>query len=91
MLKDTGYGVVAPDLLGYCNTDRLEELEAYSMKRMRGYMVDFPEKEGLEKVVGVAHDWGLGFWRVSLPTIPNASSVRSLSVLAISSLGSFMI
>lgn len=60
MLKDAGYGVVAPDLLGYGDTDKPEELEAYSMKRMSGHMAELLKKEGLEKVVGVAHDWGSG-------------------------------
>ncbi|KAK0512524.1 hypothetical protein JMJ35_004541 [Cladonia borealis] len=60
MLKDAGYGVVAPDLLGYGDTDKPEELEAYSMKRMSGHMAELLKKEGLGKVVGVAHDWGSG-------------------------------
>lgn len=60
MLKDAGYGVVAPDLLGYGDTDKPEELEAYSMKRMSGHMAELLKREGLEKVVGVAHDWGSG-------------------------------
>ena len=56
MLKDAGYGVVAPDLLGYGDTDKPEVLEAYSMKRMSGHIAELLKKEGLEKVVGVAHD-----------------------------------
>ena len=56
-LKNAGYGVVAPDLLGYGGTDKPEELGAYTMKRMSGHVKEILQKEGLEKVVGVAHDW----------------------------------
>ena len=56
-LKKAGYGVVAPDLLGYGDTDKPEELEAYSMKRMSGHMAEILQKVGLQKVIGVAHDW----------------------------------
>ena len=52
--------VVAPDLLGYGDIDKSEELEAYSMKRMSGHIAELLKKEGLGKVVGVAHDWGSG-------------------------------
>ena len=55
--KKAGYGVVAPDLLGYGDTDKPEELEAYSMKRMSGHMAEILQKVGLQKVIGVAHDW----------------------------------
>lgn len=56
-LKEAGYGVVAPDLLGYGNTDKPEELEAYSMKRMSGHVAEILHIAGLQKVIGVAHDW----------------------------------
>ena len=56
-LKEAGYGVLAPDLLGYGDTDKPDELKAYSMKRMSGHMVEILQAKGLELVVGVAHDW----------------------------------
>jgi len=59
-LSDAGYGVLAPDLLGYGDTDKPEPLEAYAMKRMSGHLAEILQKEGLGKVVGVAHDWGCG-------------------------------
>lgn len=51
-LREAGCGVMAPDLLGYCDTDKPEELEAYAMKRMSGHVVGILEREGLGKVVG---------------------------------------
>ena len=56
-LKEAGYGVLAPDLLGYGDTDKPDELEAYSIKRMSGHMIEILQAKGLELVVGVAHDW----------------------------------
>ena len=56
-LQQAGFGVVAPDLLGYGDTDKPEELEAYAMKRMSGHMVELLQKIGTDKVIGVAHDW----------------------------------
>jgi len=56
-LKSAGYGVVAPDLLGYGDTDKPVELEKYALKVMCTHIVEILDKEGLEKVVGVSHDW----------------------------------
>ena len=56
-LTEAGYGVLAPDLLGYGDTDKPEELEAYSMKRMSNHVAEILQKEGLQKVIGVGHDW----------------------------------
>lgn len=56
-LENAGYGVLAPDLLGYGDTDKPTELEAYSMKRMCSHVVEILQGKGLQKVVGVAHDW----------------------------------
>ncbi|KAI9690116.1 MAG: hypothetical protein M1822_009077 [Bathelium mastoideum] len=35
-LSEAGYGILAPDLLGYGDTDKPKELQAYSMKKMSG-------------------------------------------------------
>ena len=56
-LKEAGYGVLAPDLLGYGDTDKPNELEAYSMKIMAGHVIGILQAKGLELVVAVAHDW----------------------------------
>ncbi|KAF4465983.1 epoxide hydrolase 2 [Fusarium albosuccineum] len=53
-----GYGIVAPDLLGYGDSDRPTELEAYRLKRISGHLGEILDHEGLATVVGVGHDWG---------------------------------
>ena len=57
-LAAAGYGVLAPDMLGYGDTDKPEELEAYKLKRMCAHVVEILEHEGLKgKIIGVGHDW----------------------------------
>ncbi|KAB8228033.1 alpha/beta fold hydrolase [Aspergillus alliaceus] len=57
-LQREGYGVIAPDLLGYGDTDKPSELTAYLMKVMSGHMVEIMEREGVLKAFAVGHDWG---------------------------------
>ncbi|TVY82841.1 Bifunctional epoxide hydrolase [Lachnellula suecica] len=59
-LKLKGYGVVAPDLLGYGDTDSPASFEAYSLKTMSDHIASILASEGLGKVIGVSHDWGSG-------------------------------
>lgn len=56
-LHAQGYGVIVPDLLGYGDSEKPEEVEKYAMKRMSGHVHEILEKEGVKKCVGVAHDW----------------------------------
>jgi soluble epoxide hydrolase / lipid-phosphate phosphatase len=55
-LSDLGYGVVAPDLLGYGGTDKPAEVTAYSIKRMSDHMAELAKQEKLDKVIVVSHD-----------------------------------
>ncbi|KAJ9298635.1 hypothetical protein DTO271G3_3602 [Paecilomyces variotii] len=57
-LKESGYGIIAPDLLGYGDSDKPEEVQAYSFKRMADHVVEIAHIEGLNRVIGVGHDWG---------------------------------
>lgn len=53
-----GYGVLAPDLLGYGETDRPLDAKAYRGEKMASEMVEILDHEGLAVVHGVGHDWG---------------------------------
>ncbi|KAF5648010.1 epoxide hydrolase [Fusarium sp. NRRL 52700] len=53
-----GYGVIAPDLLGFGETSRPTELEMYKGEDMAKDVVEILISEGVEMIVGVAHDWG---------------------------------
>ncbi|KAF9886590.1 hypothetical protein FE257_011362 [Aspergillus nanangensis] len=59
-LQKEGYGVIAPDLLGYGDTDKPTEVSAYRMKRMCTHMAEILDVEGVAKAIVVAHDWGVG-------------------------------
>ena len=53
-----GYGIVAPDLLGYGRTSKPLEPAAYGWKRVACELVELLDVEGLSKVHGVGHDFG---------------------------------
>jgi soluble epoxide hydrolase/lipid-phosphate phosphatase len=57
-LAAEGYGVVAPDCLGYGDSDRPLEVEAYNLKRLSGHLAEILDNEQIPTVVGVGHDWG---------------------------------
>ena len=51
-----GYGVVAPDLLGYGGTDKPHDVEAYTLKKQADEMAELLDCLGVEKLVSVGHD-----------------------------------
>ncbi|EKJ76947.1 hypothetical protein FPSE_02822 [Fusarium pseudograminearum CS3096] len=59
-LSAAGYGVVAPDCLGYGDSDKPLEVEAYNLKKISKHITEILDKEGLNKVIGLGHDWGAG-------------------------------
>lgn len=58
-LTVAGYGIVAPDLLGFGDSDRPTDVEAYRFRRISGHLTEILDDCGIETVVGVAHDWGV--------------------------------
>ncbi|KAJ5759973.1 hypothetical protein N7520_007129 [Penicillium odoratum] len=53
-----GYGILAPDLLGFGETSKPSGLEMYKGEGMARDIVEIMVFEGVKVVVGVAHDWG---------------------------------
>jgi len=53
-----GYGIIAPDLLGYAGTDKPKDADAYRMKHMVADVIDILNAEKVERVIAIAHDWG---------------------------------
>lgn len=53
---EQGYGIIAPDLLGYGGTDSPADLEAYNFKRMAGHLGELLDFEGVDTAIGIAHD-----------------------------------
>ncbi|KAF7374032.1 hypothetical protein MSAN_00283900 [Mycena sanguinolenta] len=55
-----GYGVLAPDLLGYGGTDKPTDVAAYAKSLMSADIIAIMDEEGITKtkVYAVGHDWG---------------------------------
>ncbi|KAL8702612.1 MAG: hypothetical protein Q9201_004218 [Fulgogasparrea decipioides] len=56
--QKTGYGVIAPDLLGYGGTDKPSALEAYRLKVMSDDIAGILDHHQIKEVLAVGHDWG---------------------------------
>jgi pimeloyl-ACP methyl ester carboxylesterase len=57
-LLSAGYRVVAPDMLGYGETDKPEAVERYGVELIFGDVIGLIECLGLKQVDIVGHDWG---------------------------------
>ncbi|KAL2808572.1 Alpha/Beta hydrolase protein [Aspergillus granulosus] len=53
-----GYGVFAPDLIGYGGTSKPTELNDYKSKKMAAEIIELLDHESLDKVHAVGHDTG---------------------------------
>lgn len=59
-LKAAGSGVLAPDMLGYGDSDKPDNLSAYKWSVGSNHIAELIDAEGLEQVIGLGHDWGTG-------------------------------
>ncbi|KIJ27066.1 hypothetical protein M422DRAFT_138520, partial [Sphaerobolus stellatus SS14] len=53
-----GYGVVVPDMLGYGGSSKPSDLSAYGGAVQAEDFTKILDKEGIDKVIVVGHDWG---------------------------------
>ncbi|KIY00265.1 uncharacterized protein Z520_03950 [Fonsecaea multimorphosa CBS 102226] len=54
-----GYGVLAPDLLGYGATDQPQSAQEYTARKMASEIVEILDHETIRGPIhGVGHDWG---------------------------------
>jgi pimeloyl-ACP methyl ester carboxylesterase len=52
-----GYGIIVPDMLGFGGTSRPLDVQAFRLKLRVKDIIDILDKESVDKVIGVAHDW----------------------------------
>ena len=52
-----GYGILAPDLLGYGGTDKPLETDAFRMRFMVEDIVEILDAEKTGRALVIAHDW----------------------------------
>lgn len=55
--KERGYGIVAPDMLGYGGTDKPVDPAAYLPSLISKDIVEILDVEQLDRVIGIGHDW----------------------------------
>lgn len=56
-LSAAGFGVIAPDLLGYGDTDAPDNIASYRMVTMSLHMAEILDLEGVSSCIAVGHDW----------------------------------
>ena len=56
-LSNSGYGILAPDLLGYGDTDKPSDVSQYRMKTMSRHMIELLDIEKVQHCITVGHDW----------------------------------
>ena len=80
-LAEAGYHAVAPDMRGYGQTDRPEEIEKYSLLQLVGDMVGVLDALGADEAVIAGHDWGAPVaWHAALLRPDRFRGVIGLSV-----------
>jgi soluble epoxide hydrolase / lipid-phosphate phosphatase len=52
-----GYGIIAPDMLGFGRTSRPLDVNAFRQNLRAKDIIDILNKENIDKVVGIGHDW----------------------------------
>lgn len=57
-LQPAGYGVLAPDLVGYGGSSKPSDLERYAQQNVTKDLVDILDHEGIATTVVVGHDFG---------------------------------
>lgn len=67
--EQKGYGILAPDMLGYGGTDKPTDAEAYAYKLVAKDVIDLIDAEGIERVILISHDWFVLFVHVFLSSI----------------------
>jgi pimeloyl-ACP methyl ester carboxylesterase len=80
-VAEAGYRAVAPDMRGYGQTDRPEEIDRYTILHLVGDMVGILDALGESQAVVVGHDWGAPVaWHCALLRPDRFRAVVGLSV-----------
>ncbi len=80
-LAEAGFHAIAPDMRGYGQTDRPEQIDQYTLLDLVGDMVGLLDALGIETAVIVGHDWGAPVaWHAALFRPDRFRGVIGLSV-----------
>ncbi|KAJ3557331.1 hypothetical protein NM688_g1528 [Phlebia brevispora] len=56
--KGRGYGIIAPDMLGYGDTDKPTDPSLYVSSKISKDLVDILDAEQVDTAIVIGHDWG---------------------------------
>src|SRR5271170_3106616 len=80
-LGEAGFHTVAPDMRGYGQTDRPQEVEAYDIFQLTGDLVGLVNALGAEPTVIVGHDWGA--WITQAAALLRPDLFRAVGLLSV--------
>lgn len=80
-LGDGGFHAVAPDMRGYGQTDRPQEVEAYDIFQLTGDLVGLVNAVGGAPAVIVGHDWGA--WITQAAALLRPDLFRAVALLSV--------
>jgi pimeloyl-ACP methyl ester carboxylesterase len=58
---NAGYGVIAPDLLGYGDTSAPTDVAAYDHTKISKHIAEILDAEKIPTAIAIGHDWGASF------------------------------
>jgi pimeloyl-ACP methyl ester carboxylesterase len=65
-LRDAGYQVIVPDLRGYGDSDKPDDVDAYAIPFLAGDVLGVLDHLGIERAHVVGHDWGAALaWAIA--------------------------
>jgi pimeloyl-ACP methyl ester carboxylesterase len=80
-LSEAGFHAIAPDMRGYGQTDRPDEIDKYTLLHLVGDMVGVLDALGVDSAVIAGHDWGAPVaWHAALLRPDRFRAVIGLSV-----------
>ncbi|TRX96164.1 hypothetical protein FHL15_002888 [Xylaria flabelliformis] len=59
-LTEAGFGIIAPDILGFGDSSKPTAIEEYNLRNIADHIAQILDAENLPNVIGVGHDWGAG-------------------------------
>ncbi|KAG2154336.1 Alpha/Beta hydrolase protein [Suillus bovinus] len=62
--SERGFGVVAPDMLGYGGTSKPTDMSLFLHTAIAQDLLDILDAEKVQKAIAVGHDWGTRIWVV---------------------------
>ncbi|GAA4895796.1 alpha/beta fold hydrolase [Streptomyces coeruleoprunus] len=86
-LNAAGYRTIAPDLRGFGGSDRPLTTAAYDPSHSVADLLELLDRQGVDRVHLVGHDWGSGIVQRLALTAPDR--VASLSLLSVGNLGAY--